>query len=137
MNQNRRIIMKTAMTFGITGAVASSGLSAQAADVTDARLVHHVFFWLNNPGSAEDRALLIAGLKTLRRIDIIRSLHIGVPASTEKRDVVDSSYDVSELMLFDTIADQKSYQDHPVHKAFVAKCGHLWSRVLVYDAIAA
>ena len=87
-------------------------------------------------GRPIDRAQLIAGLESLKSIGVIRSLHIGVPASTEKRDVVDNSYDVSELMTFDTVADQKAYQDHPLHQAFVAKCEHLWSKVVVYDTIA-
>ncbi len=97
------------------------------------RLVHHVFFWLKRPGSTEDRNQLIAGLRTLAEIPVIRSLQIGVPASTEQREVVDSSFDVSELMLFDSVADQAIYQDHPVHQDFVVKCGHLWRKVIVYD----
>jgi len=100
---------------------------------SNARIIHHVFFWLERPGSADDRDALIAGLRLLGRIDVIRSLEIGVPASTEQRDVVDSSFDVSELMLFDNVADQKIYQDHPIHKEFVATCGHLWRKVVVYD----
>ena len=36
-------------------------------------------------------------------------------------------------MRFDSLADQAAYQTHPVHQAFIARCGHLWERVLVYD----
>ncbi|KQM97310.1 stress responsive alpha-beta barrel domain-containing protein [Sphingobium sp. Leaf26] len=97
------------------------------------QLVHHVFFWLKRPGSQADRDRLIAGLRTLRDIPVIRRLDIGVPASTEKRDVVDSSYDVSELMYFDNAQDQKIYQDHPIHQAFVKVCEELWQKVTVYD----
>ena len=110
--------------------------ATSAAPAPDAaRIVHHVFFWLKRPGSAEDRDELIAGLRELARIPVIRSLEIGVPASTEQRDVVDSSFDVSELMLFDNVEDQAIYQDHPVHREFVTKCAHLWSKVIVYDMI--
>ena len=101
-----------------------------------AGLIHHVFFWLKNPGSETDRAELIAGLETLRAIDTIRQLHIGVPASTEARGVVDGSWDVSELMVFDSVEDEAAYQPHPIHMAFIARCEHLWSRVLVYDCVA-
>jgi hypothetical protein len=97
------------------------------------KLVHHVFFWLKNPGSVADRDQLVAGLRTLANIEVIRDLQIGVPAATEKRDVVDASFDVSELMVFDNPVDQKTYQDHPIHQAFVAKCSPLWRRVVVYD----
>ena len=100
-------------------------------------LIHHVFFWLKNPGSAEDRAAIVAGLEALRAIPEIRQLHIGVPAATEKRSVVDDSYAVSELMIFDSEADQAVYQHHPIHEAFIERCGHLWERVQVYDSVPA
>lgn len=98
-------------------------------------LIHHVFFWLKNPGSAADREALVAGLRGLAEVSIVRSLQIGVPAPTEKRDVVDASFDVSELMIFDNVADQKAYQDDPIHQDFVASHGHLWERVIVYDMV--
>lgn len=100
-------------------------------------VVHHVFFWLKNPSSTADRDKLIEGLKTLKKIETIRQLHIGVPASTEKRDVVDNSYSVSELMFFDDVAGQNTYQEHPIHKKFVENCSSLWEKVIVYDAISA
>src|SRR6185436_12338689 len=80
------------------------------------KLSHHVFFWLKNPNSKEDRDKLIAGLRKLEKIETIRSLQIGVPADTEKRPVVDNSYSVSELMFFDDVAGQNVYQEHPLHK---------------------
>ena len=80
---------------------------------------------------------LVAGLKALAAIPQVRELHVGVPAGTEQRDVVDASFDVSELMLFDTLADQKAYQDHPAHQAFVAACAPLWRKVVVYDSVPA
>ncbi|MEO5773835.1 MAG: Dabb family protein [Sphingomicrobium sp.] len=96
-------------------------------------IIHQVFFWLKRAGSTEDRDQLIAGLHTLADIDVVRGLEIGVPASTEQREVVDSSFDVAELMNFDSLAEQKAYQDHPLHQQFVADCGHLWRKVVVYD----
>lgn len=99
------------------------------------RVIHHVFFWLENPQSKDDLAKLLKGLNTLKQIEVIRQIHIGVPASTQQRDVVDASYSASELMIFDDIASQETYQDHPIHKKFVENCSHLWSRVVVYDSI--
>lgn len=98
------------------------------------QLVHHVFFWLQNPSSGTDRDLLIEGVKTLSKIETIRFLHTGIPASTEKREVVDSSWHVSEIIFFDDEAGQKIYQDHPIHQDFIKNYGHLWNKVLVYDA---
>jgi hypothetical protein len=100
-------------------------------------LVHHVFFWLKNPDSKEDLAKLLAGVKSLSKIETIRKIHVGVPASTEKRDVVDNSYSVSELMFFDDTAGQKTYQDHPIHQKFIADCSALWEKVVVYDTMSA
>jgi hypothetical protein len=97
------------------------------------QLVHHVFFWLKNPDSVEDRDKLVEGVKTLAKIETIRKIHVGVLASTEKRDVVDTSWQVSELMFFDDTVGQKTYQDHPIHQAFIKNYGHLWAKVVVYD----
>ena len=98
-------------------------------------LVHHVFFWLKNPTSTQDRDKLVEGLKTLAAIPVIRELHVGVVASTEARDVVDASWQVSELMFFHTTADQAAYQEHPIHLDFVKNYSHLWEKVIVYDAL--
>ncbi|KQM36462.1 hypothetical protein ASE59_05140 [Sphingomonas sp. Leaf10] len=118
------------------GAVTVVGAEPAKAEPAG-RIRHQVFFWLKRAGNAEDRAKLVSGLKALAAIPQIRELHVGVPAGTEQRDVVDASFDVSELMLFDTVADQKAYQDHPAHQAFVAACAPLWRKVVVYDSVPA
>ena len=119
------------------GLAAGAALATPASAAPDAlMLFHQVFFWLKTPGDNADRDKLIAGLKALKAIDVIQQLHVGAPASTEKRDVIDNSYDVSELMVFKSVEDQKRYQDHPLHQRFVADCSHLWSKVVVYDSMA-
>jgi hypothetical protein len=99
------------------------------------QLIHHVFFWLKNRESKEDLTKLLEGLRGLGKIETVRKLHIGVPADTEKRDVVDATYSASELMFFDDAVGQKVYQGHPIHKKFVERYGHLWEKVIVYDSI--
>ena len=98
-------------------------------------VVHHVFFWLKNSGSIEDRDKLVAGVKTLSKIETVRELRVGVVASTEKRDVVDNSWAVSELMFFSDLAGQAAYQSHPIHLEFIKNYSQLWAKVIVYDAI--
>jgi hypothetical protein len=110
-------------------------LPLPAAQSKKPRLMHQVYFWLKNPDSKSDRDKLIAGLRTLARINTVRELHIGVPASTEKRDVVDNSFSVSELIYFDDVEGQNRYQDHPIHKKFVDDCSPLWEKVVVYDSV--
>jgi len=131
LSTSRRTFLAAAATLAATNAGATAPVN------TYPRLVHHVFFWLKNPDSKEDLAHLLTGLRTLANIETVRAAHFGVPASTEKRDVVDNSYSASEILFFDDLPGQKTYQDHPVHKQFVADCAHLWERVVVYDAIAA
>jgi Stress responsive A/B Barrel Domain len=114
----------------------SFGFVAKAAPKNEKPLlVHHVFFWLKNPDSVADRDQLIQGIKTLGSIRQVKAIHVGVPADTEKRDVVDGSYSVSELLFFDSVEDQKVYQDHAVHQKFVQDHSPLWSKVLVYDSM--
>lgn len=130
--QTRRTFIATAVAIGTA---ATAGATPDMEPKNKKQLAHHVFFWLKNPDSKEDLNKLIEGLKTLEKIESIRKLHIGVPASTEKRPVVDSSYSVSELMFFDDIAGQNIYQDHPIHKKFIEQCSNLWEKVVVYDSI--
>ncbi|HET6253971.1 MAG TPA: Dabb family protein [Puia sp.] len=114
---------------------ANSPLATTAADTERPPVVHHVFFWLKNPTSAEDRDQLVTGLKTLAGIPLIKELYVGILANTEKRDVVDASWQVSELMFFNDLHSQASYQQHPIHLDFVKNYSHLWEKVVVYDTI--
>jgi hypothetical protein len=96
--------------------------------------IHHVFFWLKNPDSKEDEAALIAGLRDLTRVETIRSFHIGKPADTH-RDVVERSYSISWMLIFDNLEDEEIYQPHPLHKKFIEECSHLWKKVVVHDSV--
>lgn len=125
-SNTRRKFIKQATIIAAAPAIMSN-------EKTKVQIVHHVFFWLKNPESKQDQQQLIEGLKTLKSIPQIKKLLIGTPAATEKRDVVDNSYQVSELIYFDNVADQNAYQIHPVHDAFVKKYSSLWSKVVVYD----
>lgn len=96
--------------------------------------IHHVYFWLKNPSSAEDRQKLIEGLEKLSKVKTIKMFHIGKPADT-KRDVIDTSYSISWMLIFENKDDQDSYQVDPIHLKFVEECKHLWERVVVYDSV--
>jgi len=96
--------------------------------------VHHVYFWLKNPGSAEDLQRLQEGVKSLGTIKAIKEFHIGRPAGTN-RGVIDTTYSLSWLALFDTAEDEASYQTDPVHLKFVEDCASLWEKVIVYDSV--
>src|ERR1700712_4979644 len=130
---NRRKFIATTASLAV-GTMAASALPLNIID-NKYPIVHHVFFWLKNPDSKEDRDKLVAGVKTLAKIETVRQLRVGIVADTEKRDVVDNSWAVSELMFFSDLAGQATYQSHPVHLEFIKNCSHLWEKVIVYDAV--
>ncbi|MGV3548031.1 MAG: Dabb family protein [Pedobacter sp.] len=130
---NRRKFIATTASLSMAALVANA--VPQAKEDIKYPIVHHVFFWLKNPSSKVERDQLVAGLKKLKKIESIKAIHIGVVASTEKREVIDNSWSVSELMFFEDLAGQKIYQDHPIHQEFIKNYSHLWEKVLVYDAV--
>lgn len=96
--------------------------------------IHHVYFWLKDTANGSDLLKLIEGLKKLSVAATIQSFHIGKPANTN-RDVVENTYSVSWLLLFNNKEDQDSYQTDPIHLKFVEECSGLWSKVVVYDTV--
>lgn len=96
--------------------------------------IHHVYFWLKNPTSTEDRQKLVEGLEKLSKVKTIKMFHVGKPADTN-REVIDSSYAISWMLIFEDKAAQESYQVDPIHLDFVKQCQHLWSKVVVYDSV--
>jgi len=97
------------------------------------KYVHQVYFWLKNPGNDADKTKLTEGLRTLASIKLIQQIHIGLPAKTE-RPVIDRSYALSLLLIFNNQKDQEAYQIHPKHLEFVKNYSALWERVQIYDS---
>lgn len=124
---------------GTAALLAASVTTAAAIPLVNSEnkypVVHHVFFWLKNPASVADRDQLIAGIRGLSKIKTVNQLRIAVPASTEKRDVVESSWSVSELVFFTDLEAQANYQTHPLHLEFIKNYSHLWEKVVVYDGV--
>ena len=131
---NRRKFIATTAAVAAVTAVSANPISNMKPKFP---VVHHALFWLKNPASTEDRDKLVAGVKTLRKISTVKELHVGVVASTEKREVVDNSWAVSEVMFFSDLEGQAAYQTDPIHLEFIKNCGHLWEKVIVYDAVEA
>lgn len=133
----RRQVLTAGALLGSAAALSSSPLLAGKNEKDQLpKLIHTVFFWLKNPDSDEDRAKLVEGIKSLAKIEQVRAIHVGVPASTEEREVIDNSYQVSETLFFDDVEGQDIYQAHPHHQKFIDEYSHLWSKVVVYDSIA-
>jgi hypothetical protein len=94
--------------------------------------IHSVYFWLREDLSDEERAAFRRGVETLKAVPSVKFMDIGVPATTS-RPVIDSSYSVAEIAVFDDEAAHDIYQEHPIHLKFVEDCSAFWTRVLVYD----
>ena len=129
-SSRRGFLGKLALMMPLGASLTSNTIFAQKKGM----FIHHVYFWLKNSGNKEDKAKLIEGLKKLSKVKTIKNFYIGQPAAT-RREVIDSSYDVSWLLFFDNAADQDSYQTDPVHLKFVEECSSLWTKVVVYDSI--
>lgn len=97
-------------------------------------LVHTVFFWLKEGLSQDEKNLFDEKVRTLTTISTVKQGFLGTPAATEKRPVIDDSYDYSLTVIFDSLEDQNSYQVDAVHTEFIDLCAHMWERVIVYDA---
>ncbi|HEY8398538.1 MAG TPA: Dabb family protein [Flavihumibacter sp.] len=135
-NQSRRDFISNTGKATIMGGLGLAAAPAADAGKLEKSFIHHVFFWLKNPSSEEDKKQLIEGLRKLTKAKTISSWHIGVPADTH-RDVIERSYQVSWMLLFKSDADQAAYQIDPVHLKFVEECSHLWEKVIVYDSVQA
>lgn len=134
--KNRRSFLKKSATF--LTIIGLSGLSKKSAagEITlKGTLVHHVFFWLKEPGNKEHRKQFEKALNELMKVKTIKISHIGVPASTENRDVVDHSYTYSLLVMFNSKEEQDLYQIDPIHQKFVNENSNLWNKVVVYDSV--
>jgi hypothetical protein len=98
--------------------------------------VHTVFFWLKDTLTADEKATFRKHLHALTNITHMQTAHVGVAAPTN-RPVIDNSYDYSLTFIFKSIVEHDHYQVDPIHKEFVEKCQHMWTRVQVYDTVPA
>lgn len=104
-------------------------------ELVPGNFAHTVYFWLENPESTNDRKAFETSLtKFLDASEFIVTKHVGTPAATTHREVVDGSYTYSLLLTFKNKADQDAYQDEAVHTTFIEESAHLWTKVVVYDS---
>ena len=99
-------------------------------------LLHTVFFWLKNPKSRKERADFEKAIRKLINTNPQAiANHLGCPAGSENRDVVDSSFTYCYTMSFPNLRAQDEYQTDPSHISFIQEAKHLWIKVRVYDSI--
>lgn len=131
----RRTFLKHVAGLSIASILPFSKNSSAGEVKLKKALIHHVFFWLKEPDNKEHRDQLVTALNELIKVNTIKLSHIGFPAGTESRDVVDHSYSVSYMVMFDDQAGQDAYQIDPIHTKFVEENSHLWNKLVVYDSV--
>jgi len=95
--------------------------------------VHVVYFWIKPGAPDAARSNLVEDCrKYLGKIPTVRHIWTGRPAMTP-REVVDNSYDVGLCVVLDDSPGHDVYQEHPLHKEFIARNREHWKRVQVYD----
>lgn len=97
-------------------------------------LVHTVYFWLKPELTAAQRSDFRRGVESLGGIKAVTQIHVGVPAATEKRPIIDDSYSVALTVICKDVAGHDAYQVDPIHLAFVSNFKTFWNRVQIYDA---
>jgi hypothetical protein len=97
-------------------------------------LVHFVAFYLKPELTAEERSAFREGLESLRAIPGLEAYHVGTPAATPPRPVVDASYDFAITCLFADVAAHDVYAVHPIHLAFIEAHRAKWRDVRIFDA---
>jgi hypothetical protein len=135
MKNRRSFIKKSSVALALAGLSAVSK-NSQAGEVKISNaLMHHVFFWLKEPKNQAHRKQFEKAMDDLLKVETIRLSHVGIPAATEERGVVDNTYTYSYMVMFDTLEDQFVYQKHPLHLKFIEENSDLWNKVVVYDSV--
>jgi hypothetical protein len=134
LNQSkRRTFLKKMGGMAAMLAIPAS-LKDEKPETIGGNFLHMVFFWLKNDEEKTKKAFLTELRKFIDHVDMIRSQHIGTPADTD-RDVIDNTYSFSLVLSFDSKKEHDEYQEHQLHKDFIANASSLWEKVQVYDSI--
>ena len=97
-------------------------------------LYHCVYFWLKPELTAAQRAEFRRGVESLAGIRVVEKVAVGAPAATERRPVIDATYDVALIVTCRDVAAQNAYQVDPLHLEFVKNFNTFWTRVQIYDS---
>jgi hypothetical protein len=97
-------------------------------------LIHTVIFWLKKDLTEDQKVEFTNEVKTLGEISSVESFHLGTPAPTPKRPVIEDSYDYAITVVLKDMDAHDQYQVDPIHLDFIDKCKDMWERVVIYDA---
>jgi hypothetical protein len=102
------------------------------------QLAHTVYFWLKPDVPSDTAAEMIAFYRgEVTPLPGVVSVLVGEARRVETpRAVVDATYTLGVTTVFATAADEDVWQTHPVHERFLARFGHCFDKVQVYDTVA-
>lgn len=98
----------------------------------DKKFIHTVYFWLDQDLTPAEITEFTTALQTLGTIPTVDKFYWGPPAPTEKREVIDNTYDYAINVHFSSIQAHDTYQEHEIHLEFL-KHADKWKSVKVFD----
>lgn len=122
---------KFLQTLAVAGVAATLPITLMA-DQAKQKMIHQVFFWLNEDVDVQD---FMKEASVLGKCKTVDKFYIGKPAPTEARDVVDNSFQVACTLFFKNVEDQNAYQVDPDHLKFIERNSTKWNKVQVYDFV--
>ena len=100
----------------------------------DPAFSHVVYFWLRNPDNQAECGEFEAAVRELMsKSRYTKTNFLGRPPDAT-REVVDDSFTYTMIVTFESAAAQSAYQQEQAHLDFIDRAGHLWEKVVVYDA---
>lgn len=98
---------------------------------------HVVVLWLKKPGDKEGRKALIDARETIRTIPGVLDVSAGECVPSDRKGVVDSTYDVAVVITFKDEEALRAYGPHPTHQKLLKEVLSLHvERYVVYDFVA-
>ncbi|GHE23103.1 Dabb family protein [Sphingobacterium griseoflavum] len=133
----RRNFLKSVAVAGtsatVLSACATGANDAAGQELTAGCIVHSVYFWLKEGLAKEEEQDFLNFFEALKKVPGIHSFHVGKPAATTAREVVDNSFQYSLIVTFKNLQDINTYEKHPDHLAASEKYSKYWTKVAVRD----
>jgi hypothetical protein len=133
MSTDRRLFLKqSSLAFASCSMVKSLQLPV------DAPFVHHVLFWLKDPGNKEHYSGVYKSLTEFKKVKGVRYLHVGASSISDmefEAQATDASFTFSYLTFFDSKKDKEDYLKDPLHVKFFNEFKDVISRVVIYDSL--
>ena len=106
--------------------------SAKEEVIEKVGFIHAVYFWLNDDNPELLNEFVDDGLSELAKVPSIQNVYWGPPAGTP-RDVVDNSYDIAWIVMFESSEKHDEYQKDSLHLYFIDRYQSLFDSIQIYD----